>query len=118
MTPWTNDLPLYRQIREATVALIIEGQLAEGAMVPSVRQVATESSVNPLTVNKAYQALMDDHVIEKRRGLGFFVAAGARERLRVQERERFLNEEWPPLRARLERLGLDPCRLWSAKELS
>lgn len=118
MMPWNPDLPIYRQIRDATVALIIEGQLGEGEMVPSVRQVAVDSNVNPMTVTKAYQILMDEAVIEKRRGLGFFVTPGAKDRVLDQERDRFIHEEWPTLRARLERLGFDPCRLWSAKESS
>jgi GntR family transcriptional regulator len=115
MMSWSPDLPIYRQIRDATVALILEGQLAEGAMIPSVRQVATEGNVNPLTVTKAYQALVDEGVIEKQRGLGFQVATGARDRLRAAERQRFLQDEWPGLRTRLERLGLDPCQLWKEK---
>lgn len=117
MMTWSPDLPIYRQIRDATVALILQGQLAEGALVPSVRQVAADTNVNPLTVSKAYQALADEGVIEKQRGLGFQVAPGARERLLAAERQRFLQEEWPALRARLERLGLDPCHLWTAKEI-
>lgn len=116
MMPWSSDVPIYRQIRDATVALILEGHLAEGALVPSVRQVATDTNVNPLTVSKAYQALLDEGVIEKQRGVGFLVAQGARSRLLASERERFLKEEWPILRARLDRLGLDPCRLPAAQE--
>jgi GntR family transcriptional regulator len=116
MMPWSADLPIYRQIRDATVALILEGHLAEGTVIPSVRQVAAETQVNPLTVNKAYQALVDEGVIEKHRGLGFFVAAGAQARLQVAERARFLQEEWPLLRARLARLGLEPGHLWPHPE--
>lgn len=112
MSSWSNDLPIYRQIRAMTVALILDGQLAEHAMVPSVRQVAVEASVNPLTVSKAYQQLVDEGVITKQRGLGFSVAGGAREKLMAEERQRFLNEEWPSLRARLDRLGLGPNHLW------
>lgn len=116
MIQWSPDLPIYRQIHHATVALIIEGKLPEGTMVPSVRQVAMDANVNPLTVSKAYQALVDEGVIEKQRGQGFFVAAGAKKRLLNTEREQFLKEEWPALQLRLVRLGLDPCQLWSTKE--
>lgn len=113
MQSWSQDLPIYRQIRDLTVALILDGQLLEGAPVPSVRQVAIDANVNPLTVSKAYQQLADDGLIVKQRGVGFFVAAQARERLLEQERQRFMEEEWPTLRARLDRLGLGPHQLWN-----
>lgn len=108
MPVWSSDLPIYRQIRDMTAALILDGHLVEHALVPSVRQVAMDTNVNPLTVSKAYQQLVDEGVITKQRGLGFLVTNGARERLLAAERQRFLTEDWPALRTRLERLGLDP----------
>lgn len=103
---WNDSQPIYRQIRDRVVAMILDGLLKEGDPVPSVRQVAAESRVNPLTVMKAYQQLDDDRLVEKRRGLGMFVASGARESLLRGERERFLNEQWPAIRATIQRLGL------------
>lgn len=103
---WNDSQPIYRQIRDRVVAMILDGLLKEGDPVPSVRQVAAESRVNPLTVMKAYQQLDDDRLVEKRRGLGMFVATGAREILLRGERERFLNDQWPAIRATIQRLGL------------
>ncbi|MBL8554488.1 MAG: GntR family transcriptional regulator [Phenylobacterium sp.] len=108
---WNDSQPIYRQIRDRVVAMILDGLLREGDPVPSVRQVAAESRVNPLTVMKAYQQLDDDRLVEKRRGLGMFVAAGAREILLRAERERFLNDQWPAIRATIQRLGLDAADL-------
>lgn len=104
---WNDSVPIYRQLRERVVAMILDGALKEGGALPSVRQVAAEFQINPLTVSKAYQELVDDELVEKRRGLGMFVIDGAREALLKSERERFLREEWPVLFARLQRLGLD-----------
>ncbi|AFC85540.1 GntR family transcriptional regulator [Frateuria aurantia] len=104
---WNDSVPIYRQLRERVVAMILDGALAEGDPLPSVRQVAADYQINPLTVSKAYQELVDDQLVEKRRGLGMFVIEGAREALLRSERERFLREEWPTLFARLQRLGLD-----------
>lgn len=104
---WKDNLPIYRQLRDRVVAMILDGVLQEGEPVPSVRQVAADCQVNPLTVSKAYQELVDEQLIEKKRGLGMFVIDGAREALLESERERFLREEWPALYARLRRLGLD-----------
>ena len=102
-----DSVPIYRQLRERVVAMILDGALNEGDPLPSVRQVAADFQINPLTVSKAYQELVDDQLVEKRRGLGMFVTDGAREALLKSERERFLREEWPTLYARLQRLGLD-----------
>jgi len=104
---WNDSIPIYRQLRERVVAMILDGALDEGDPLPSVRQVAADFQINPLTVSKAYQELVDDQLVEKRRGLGMFVIEGAREALLKSERERFLREEWPSLYARLQRLGLD-----------
>lgn len=104
---WNDTVPIYRQLRDRVVAMILDSELKEGEAVPSVRQVAVDYQINPLTVSKAYQDLVDEGLLEKRRGLGLFVGEGARERLLDLERKRFLREEWPPLRARLARLDLD-----------
>ena len=104
---WNDNVPIYRQLQQRVVAMILDGVLAEGDSLPSVRQVAADYQVNPITVSKAYQELVDQQLVEKRRGLGMFVIAGARAELLKSERERFLSEEWPKLYARLQRLGLD-----------
>jgi GntR family transcriptional regulator len=104
---WNDSIPIYRQLQQRVVAMILDGALNEGDPLPSVRQVAADFQINPLTVSKAYQELVDEHLVEKRRGLGMFVIEGARAELLKSERERFLREEWPALYARLQRLGLD-----------
>jgi GntR family transcriptional regulator len=104
---WNDNAPIYRQLRDRVVAMILDSVLKQGDALPSVRQVAADFQLNPITVSKAYQELVDDHLVEKRRGLGMYVAEGAREALLRSERERFLREDWPPLRERLLRLGLD-----------
>jgi len=104
---WNDNAPIYRQLRDRVVAMILDGVLKHGDALPSVRQVAADFQLNPITVSKAYQELADDHLVEKRRGLGMYVAEGAREALLRSERERFLREEWPTLRDRLNRLGID-----------
>jgi GntR family transcriptional regulator len=113
---WNDSIPIYRQLRARMVAMILDGALNEGDPLPSVRQVAADFQINPLTVSKAYQELVDEQLVEKRRGLGMFVVDGARAALLKSERERFLREEWPALYARLQRLGLDlPTLLREAK---
>lgn len=106
-TRWDDNQPIYWQLREKTVAAILDGTLGEGQPLPSVRQVAVDFQVNPLTVSKAYQSLVDDRLVEKRRGVGMFVREGARAKLLESEREHFLNEEWPRLAQRIEKLGLN-----------
>ena len=108
---WNDNAPIYRQLRDRVVAMILDGVLKQGDALPSVRQVAADFQLNPITVSKAYQELVDDHLVDKRRGLGMYVAEGARAALLRSERERFLREEWPPLRDRLQRLGLDLATL-------
>jgi GntR family transcriptional regulator len=103
---WNDSQPIYRQIRDRIIAMILDGLLAEGDPLPSVRNVATDSRVNPLTVLKAYQQLVDEKLVEKRRGLGMFINAGARELLLQGEREKFLSEQWPQIHATIQRLGL------------
>jgi len=105
--PWTENAPIYRQLRDRVVAMILEGVLKEGDPLPSVRNVAAEFRINPLTVLKAYQELVDEQLVEKRRGRGMFVNAGARAALLKDERSRFLRDEWPRTRATIERLGFD-----------
>jgi len=103
---WNDSQPIYRQLRDWVVGMILDGSLEEGGAVPSVRQVAAEFRVNPLTVLKGYQELVDEQLIEKRRGLGMFVREGVRPVLLQGERNRFLKEEWPRVSGTIERLGL------------
>lgn len=105
---WNDSQPIYRQLRDRIVAMILDGALHEGDPLPSVRRVAAESRVNPLTVMKGYQQLVDEGLVEARRGLGMFINQGARKALQQAERERFLNDEWPRVRETIERLGLTP----------
>lgn len=111
---WNDRQPIYRQLRDVVVAMILDGLLQEGDPLPSVRNVAAEYRVNPLTVLKAYQELVDDGLVEKKRGRGMFIKDGACERLRDRERHRFLREQWPQIRATIERLGLTPAELLAA----
>jgi GntR family transcriptional regulator len=111
---WNNDAPIYRQLRDRVVVMILEGALKEGDPLPSVRNVAAEFRINPLTVLKAYQELVDEQLVEKRRGRGMFVNQGARALLLTGERQRFLLEEWPRTQAKIERLGLSVADLLDA----
>ncbi len=108
---WNDNQPIYRQLRDRVVAMILEGVLKEGDALPSVRQVAAEYRLNPLTVLKGYQELVDEDLVEKRRGRGMFVLEGARQALLKDERHRFLEQEWPRVFATINRLGLDPAKL-------
>src|SRR5690242_17423843 len=112
---WNASQPIYRQLRDRIIAMILDGVLQEGDPLPSVRNVAAEYRVNPLTVLKAYQQLADEQVVEKRRGLGMFVNVGARGVLMRAERERFLSEQWPSIRDTIERLGLELSELLYSK---
>ncbi len=107
-TKWTDDQPIYRQLRDRVVAMILEHAIAEGEALPSARTVAAEYKINHLTVLKAYQELSDEGLVENRRGVGLFVTPGARDRLMRAERKRFLQDEWPRIRKRMQRLGLSP----------
>ena len=106
-TQWNDSQPIYWQLKERTIAMILDGTLDEGDALPSVRTVASELQLNPITVSKSYQALVDDGLVEKRRGLGMFVCDGARAKLVASERDKFLNEEWQATVNRIEQLGLD-----------
>ena len=108
---WNDGQPIYRQLRDRVVAMILDGVLNEGDPLPSVRNVAAEFRVNPLTVLKAYQQLVGEQLVETRRGLGMFVKAGARDLLLKGERQKFLAEEWPRIYATIQRLGLKPKEL-------
>ena len=104
---WNDSQPIYRQLHARIVAMILEGVLKEGAPLPSVRSVAAEYRINPLTVLKGYQQLVDEELVEVKRGRGMFIHSGARKRLLAAEREKFMKEEWPKIQATIQRLGLD-----------
>lgn len=106
MTTWDQRQPIYQQLADLLAAQLLDGQPPEGEAMPSVRALAAQHLLNPLTVSRALQALTDAGLVETRRGLGQFVVPGAREALRAAERERFLQTEWPRLRERLKRLGI------------
>jgi GntR family transcriptional regulator len=108
---WNEDQPIYRQLRDRVVAMILEGVLGDGDALPSVRNVAAEYRLNPLTVLKGYQELVDEGLVEKKRGRGMFVNPGAQKKLLNTERQRFIEKEWPKVRATIERLGLDAAEL-------
>jgi GntR family transcriptional regulator len=118
---WSDSAPIYRQLKERVVAMMLDGVLKPGDALPSVRQVAAEYQLNPITVSRAYQELADEQLVEKRRGLGMYVTEGANARLLQSERERFLREEWPLVLERIQRLGLsieelmDPKGKWGPK---
>ena len=111
---WNEDQPIYRQLRDRVVAMILEGVLGEGDALPSVRNVAAEYRLNPLTVLKGYQELVDQDLVEKKRGRGMFVIDGARKQLLKAERQRFLDKEWPDVVASIQRLELDTKTLLEA----
>ena len=106
-THWNDSQPIYWQLKERTIAMILDGTLGEGEALPSVRTVASEFQLNPITVSKSYQALVDEGLVEKRRGLGMFVCEGAHKQLVASERDKFLTEEWPAMLKRISQLGLE-----------
>jgi GntR family transcriptional regulator len=112
---WNDTQPIYRQLRDRVVAMILDGALKEGDPLPSVRHVAAEYRVNPLTVLKGYQQLVDEGLVETRRGLGMFINAGARGLLLEGERQKFLGEDWPRIHATIQRLGLKAEDLLTGK---
>lgn len=111
---WNDNQPIYRQLRDLVVAMILDGALKEGDPLPSVRTVAAEYRVNPITVLKGYQQLVDEELVEKKRGLGMFIKTGAPDRLLKAERRKFLSEEWPRVRETMQRLGLTAQELLDA----
>ncbi|PCJ24768.1 MAG: GntR family transcriptional regulator [SAR86 cluster bacterium] len=104
---WNNKDPIYLQLKERLVELIMDGVLNEGDALPSVRNISSEQRINPITVSKAFQILVDEELVEKRRGLGMYVVIGAKDKLSKQERAKFLDQEWPQIAKRIERLGLE-----------
>jgi GntR family transcriptional regulator len=114
MGEWNDSQPIYRQLRDRVVALILDGVLKEGDPLPSVRTVAAEYRVNPITVLKGYQQLVDEQLVETKRGRGMFIREGAHRLLLEGERRRFLAEQWPKVRAMIQRLGLTPEELLDA----
>ena len=113
---WSEDLPIYRQLRDRVVAMILEGVLGDGDALPSVRNVAAEYRLNPLTVLKGYQELVDEGLVEKKRGRGMFVTDGAQKQLLKDERRRFVEKEWPKVLETIERLGLDANDLLKGRD--
>jgi GntR family transcriptional regulator len=111
---WNDSQPIYRQLRDRVVAMILDGVLKEGDPLPSVRNVAAEYRVNPLTVLKGYQQLVDEGLVETKRGRGMFINTGAHSLLLQGERQKFLGEEWPRIYATIQRLGLNPKELLQA----
>ena len=112
---WTSDQPIYQQVRDHVVSLIIDGVLDTGDPIPSVRQMAVEGGVNPLTVSKAYQELVDLKIVEKRRGLGMFVTEPAKKQLIKLEKEKFLKGDWPVVLRKAEQLQIDLVELVNKK---
>ncbi len=117
-TQWKNDQPIYLQLKEQILAMIIDGLLDEGEALPSVRKVAADYQINPITASKAYAELVDDGLVEKRRGLGMFILEGARKKLLAAEQKKFLEEEWPEIIKRISRLGLDFKQLTNSADHS
>ncbi len=113
---WNENTPIYLQLKEKVIGMLLDGVLKPGDALPSVRQVAADFQLNPITVSRAYQELVDEFLVEKRRGLGMYVTEGAPEKLLASERQRFLKEEWPAVLARIERLGLQLDQLMNREE--
>ena len=114
---WNNNAPIYRQLKDRIIAMLLDGLLKPGDPLPSVRQIAADFQLNPITVSRAYQELADATLVEKRRGIGMYVTDGAREKLIVSERGRFLHEEWPQMVERIRRLGMNLEELLSAADV-
>lgn len=116
MKQWNETQPIFVQIRQQLIALILNRTVAENEVLPSVRQISTDLSVNPLTVTKAYQSLVDLGMVEKKRGLGMFVVEGARTKLLTHEKDKFLKEDWPRVMQQIAELELDPAELLNREE--
>jgi GntR family transcriptional regulator len=110
-TQWKNDQPIYLQLKERIMAMIIDRILNEGEALPSVRKVAADYQINPITASKAYAELVDEGLVEKKRGLGMFILEGARKNLLTAEQKKFLEQEWPEIIKRISLLGLDAKQL-------
>ncbi|MFZ6760520.1 GntR family transcriptional regulator [Undibacterium sp. Ji50W] len=108
---WNDQTPIYRQLKQRVLGMMLDGLLRPGDALPSVRQVAAEYQLNPITVLKAYQELVDEELVEKRRGVGMYMTATALDKLLANERQRFIDEEWPAMLERIRRLGLDVQQL-------
>ena len=108
---WNDTTPIYKQLKDRVIGMMLDGALKPGDSLPSVRQVAADYQLNPITVSRAYQELVDDNLVEKRRGIGMYVTEGASDKLLASERERFVREEWPAMMERIRRLGLDVDQL-------
>lgn len=115
MVEWNDSQPIFVQIRQRLIEMILKGDVKPGDPLPSIRQASADLSVNPLTVTKAYQSLVDQGVVEKRRGLGMYVTDSARQELLAQEREKFLSEDWPRIRQQIAALELDPKELFDGE---
>ncbi|MCF8474852.1 MAG: GntR family transcriptional regulator [Emcibacter sp.] len=115
-TQWKDDQPIYLQLKEQIMAMIIDGTLAEGESLPSVRKVAVDYQINPITASKAYADLVNEGLVEKKRGLGMFILEGARKNLLKDEQKKFLTKEWPEIIKRISRLGLDARQLIETAE--
>ena len=115
---WHDNLPIYRQLKSRVVEMMLDGLLKPGDALPSVRQIAAEYQLNPITVLRAYQELADEALVEKKRGMGMYMIDGARDKLLASERARFLNEEWPVVIERMRRLGLSAAELLAAAPAS
>lgn len=113
---WNNKEPIYLQLRDRLVELIMDGVLLEGDALPSVRQISSEQRINPITVSKAFQILVDAELVEKKRGLGMYVLSGAKEKLSTEEKRKFLEQEWPQIAERIERLGLEVDELLGSEK--
>jgi GntR family transcriptional regulator len=111
---WNDNAPIYRQLKDKVIEMMLDGLLKPGDALPSVRQIAAEYQLNPITVSRAYQELVDENLVEKRRGLGMYMTDDARNSLIKTERERFIKDEWPQMVERIRRLGLNPTELLSA----
>lgn len=114
---WNDKEPIYLQLRNRLAELIMDGDFGEGDALPSVRQISSDLRINPITVSKALQILVDEELVEKKRGLGMYVVSGAKTKLTKQERSKFLREEWPQIAARIKRLGLEISELVGSSKL-
>ncbi|MFN5702265.1 MAG: GntR family transcriptional regulator [Gammaproteobacteria bacterium] len=113
---WSDNSPIYRQLKDKLVGMMLDGDIKPGDALPSVRQIAAEYQLNPITVSRAFQELADENVVEKRRGLGMYMSENAKDQLLSSEKQRFLQDEWPAIVARIKRLGLQPEHLFASNK--